>query len=185
MSSTLETERLVLRPWAADDVGFLLRLSKDPRVMRYIGAGEVWSAQKALEVSDRAADHWHQHHFGWRVAVSKLSGDQIGFIALDFTRPQTEGVPEGQHEIGWWLEPSYWGHGYTSEGAKAVRDDAFEALNAPFLVARVRPENAASVGVMTTLGMTLTQELTAAAGYRMAIYRLDNQVAKAHEAQSE
>jgi RimJ/RimL family protein N-acetyltransferase len=174
VSTTLETERLVLRPWAADDVGFLMRLSKDPRVMTYIGAGDVWSAQKALEVSDRAADHWHQHHFGWRIAVSKLSGEQIGFIALDLTRPETEGLSPGQHEIGWWLEPSYWGHGYTSEGAKAVRDDAFTGLNAPFLVARVKPENLGSVGVMRKLGMSLTRELTAAGGYQIAIYRLDN-----------
>lgn len=147
--------------------------------MRYIGAGGVWSAQKALEVSDRAADHWHDHHFGWRVAVSKLSGEQIGFIALDLTSPETEGLSPGQHEVGWWLDPSYWGHGYASEGAKAVRDDAFCDRNAPFLVARVRPENSASVGVTKTLGMSLTQELTAAAGYQMTIYRTDNPAHKA------
>lgn len=174
MSTTLETERLVLRPWTADDAGFLMRLSKDPRVMRYIGTGDVWSAQKALEVSDRAADHWHEHHFGWRLAVSKLSGEQVGFIALDLSRPETEGVPPGQHEIGWWLEPSYWGHGYTAEGATAVRDDAFDNLKAPFLVARVRPQNLGSVNVMRKLGMILTDEITAAAGHQMAIYRLDS-----------
>jgi RimJ/RimL family protein N-acetyltransferase len=155
VSTTLETERLVLRPWAADDVGLLLRLSKDPRVTRYIGAGEVWPAQKALDVSDRAVGHWHEHHFGWRVAVSKLTGEQIGFIALDLTRPDTEGVAPGEYEIGWWL------------------DDAFERLDAPHLTGRVRPENTGSVGVMTKLGMTLAYETKAAAGFTIAVYRLE------------
>jgi RimJ/RimL family protein N-acetyltransferase len=173
VSTTLETERLVLRPWTADDVGLLMRLGKDPRVTRYIGAGEVWSAQKALDVSDRAVAHWHQHHFGWRVAVSKLSGEEIGFIALDLTRPDTEGVPPGEHELGWWLDPSYWGHGYASEGAAVVRDDAFERLDVPRLTGRVRPENTGSVGVMTKLGMTLAYEVTAVAGFTIAVYRLD------------
>jgi RimJ/RimL family protein N-acetyltransferase len=150
-----------------------MRLGKDPRVTRYIGAGEVWSAQKALDVSDRAVAHWHQHHFGWRVAVSKLSGEEIGFIALDLTRPDTEGVPPGEHELGWWLDPSYWGHGYASEGAAVVRDDAFERLDVPRLTGRVRPENTGSVGVMTKLGMTLAYEVTAVAGFTIAVYRLD------------
>jgi RimJ/RimL family protein N-acetyltransferase len=175
VSTTLETDRLVLRPWTADDVGLLMRLSKDPRVTRYIGAGDVWSARKALDVSDRAVAHWHDHHFGWRVAVSKLTGEEIGFIALDLTRPETEGVAPGQHEIGWWLEPSYWGHGYASEGAAIVRDDAFGRLNAPFLTGRVRPENTGSVGVMLKLGLTLAYEATAEAGFTIAVYRLDQQ----------
>jgi ribosomal-protein-alanine N-acetyltransferase len=173
VSTTLETERLVLRPWTADDVGLLLRLSKDPRVTRYIGAGDVWPAQKALDVSDRAVTHWHEHQFGWRVAVSKLTGEEIGFVALDLTRPDTEGVSPGEHEIGWWLDPSYWGHGYTAEAAISVRDDAFATLDPPFLVARVRPENLGSVGVTRKLGMTLAYEVTSTAGFTIAVYRLE------------
>jgi RimJ/RimL family protein N-acetyltransferase len=173
VSTTLETERLVLRPWTADDVGLLLRLSKDPRVTRYIGGGEVWPAQKALDTSDRVVAHWHEHHFGWRVAVSKLTGEEIGFIALDLTRPDTEGVAPGEHELGWWLDPSYWGHGYASEGAAIVRDDAFERLQAPFLTGRVRPENTGSVGVMKKLGMKLAYEVTATAGFTISVYRLE------------
>jgi len=173
VTSTLETERLVLRPWTADDVGLLLRLSKEPRVTRYIAAGDIWPAQKALEVSDRVVGHWHDRHYGWYVAVSKVTGQELGFTALDVARPETEGLTPGEHEIGWWLDPDHWGHGYTTEAAKAVRDHAFNTLSVPHLAARIHPENTGSVAVATKLGMALQEELTTAAGYQMAVYRLE------------
>ena len=53
-----------------------------------------------------------------------------------------------------------------------MRDDAFERLQAPFLTGRVRPENTGSANVMKKLGMTLAYEVTAAAGFTIAVYRL-------------
>lgn len=57
------------------------------------------------------------------------------------------------HEIGWRLARSGWGKGYASEAAQAIVAHAFDVVGAPEVVAVAHPDNAASIKVMTRLGM--------------------------------
>jgi ribosomal-protein-alanine N-acetyltransferase len=171
VAHTLETERLLLRPWTADDVALLANLSSNPEVTRYIGLGHTWSAVKAIAVSDRATEHWRDHGFGWRVALELATGEDIGLIALNHMGEGTKGVDPAEHEIGWWLSPSRWGRGYAAEGARAVAADAFAAVGAPFVTARIRPENVASIHVAATIGMAFQFNTVADPGVLAAIYR--------------
>ena len=171
MSHVLETERLLLRPWTAEDVALLAALSSNPRVTRYIGLGQTWTALKAITVSDRALNHWREHGFGWRVAIEVSSGTEIGLMALNLMGSGTAGLDPDEHEIGWWLSPEHWGHGYATEGARAVADDAFVALSAPHLTARILPENAASIQVASSLGMSFEFNTVAEPGVMVAVYR--------------
>lgn len=171
MSHVLETERLLLRPWTAEDVALLAALSSNPRVTRYIGLGQTWTALKAITVSDRALDHWREHGFGWRVVIEVSSGAEIGLMALNLMGAGTAGLDPDEHEIGWWLSPERWGHGYATEGARAVADDAFASLGAPHLTARVRPENAASIEVARAVGMGFEFNTVAEPGVAVAVYR--------------
>jgi RimJ/RimL family protein N-acetyltransferase len=173
VSGTLETQRLLLVPWSVDDVALLAELSSDSHVTRYIGRGRPWTAAQAIEVSDRQADHWHEHGFGWRIAIEKTSGESIGFIALNFMEPGTALVDPGTYEIGWWLGPGAWGRGYAGEGGRAVRDDAFQRLGAPDLTARIQPANAASIGVSRSLGLTHRFDTTGRHGEPVSIFRLE------------
>ena len=48
---------------------------------------------------------------------------------------------------------SYWGRGYATEAAQAVRDYAFNRLRLPRLIAMIDPQNIASIRVAEKLGM--------------------------------
>ena len=167
----LETERLLLRPWASEDVALLATLSSSPRVTRYIGLGHTWTALKAIGVSDRALSHWREHGFGWRVVIHVASGTEIGLLALNRMGTGTAGLEPDEHELGWWLSPDYWGHGYATEAARAVADDAFTSLGAPHLTARIQPENAGSIQVATAIGMSFEFNTVAEPGVLVAVYR--------------
>lgn len=169
----LETDRLLLRPWTSEDVALLARLSSNPRVTRYIGLGQTWTALKAITVSDRALSHWREHGFGWRVIVHVASGTEIGLLALNLMGDGTPGVDPGEHEVGWWLSPEHWGHGFATEAARAVVDDAFASLGAPHLAARIRPENAGSIRVATAIGMAFEFNTVAEPGVLVAVYRVN------------
>lgn len=171
VTHSLETERLLLRPWTAEDVSLLAKLSSNPRVTRYIGDGHTWTALKAITVSDRALTHWRDHGFGWRVVLEVATGVEIGLIALNRMGDGTAGLDPGEHEIGWWLSPEHWGHGYATEGAGAVAGDAFASLGAPHLTARIRPDNAGSIRVAGAIGMRFEFNTVAEPGVAVAIYR--------------
>jgi RimJ/RimL family protein N-acetyltransferase len=168
----LETERLRLEPWAPEHGGMLARLGALPEVMRFVGAGVPWSPAEADERSARALVHWREHGFGWRAAVERASGRAVGLIALDLSGPAVPELTPGEYEIGWWMDPEQWGRGYATEGARAVREEAFVRLAAPSVVARIHPENAASLAVAAALGLEPESETVNRHGVPVRILRL-------------
>ena len=123
--------------------------------------------------------HWRDHGFGWRAAVERASGTPIGLIALNRAEGAAPGLADDDFEVGWWLDPAAWGNGYASEGARAIVDEAFTRLGAPSVVARVQPENAASLRVAAALGLTLEYETTDRSGRAVRILRLHRAAAGA------
>ena len=57
------------------------------------------------------------------------------------------------YELGYTLGPRWWGRGYATEAARAVRDYALGPLALPEVLALVRPANAASINVLQKIGM--------------------------------
>lgn len=172
MPDTLQTERLLLRPWGPDDVALLASLSSNPRVTRYIGIGHTWTALKAITVAERAMAHWREHGFGWRVAVDLRTGAEVGLISHNLMGDGTAGVSADEHEIGWWVAPEHWGHGVATEGARAVATAARAEEPGSALTARIHPENAASIRVALAIGMRFALNSVTAPGVPVAIYRL-------------
>ena len=77
-----------------------------------------------------------------------------------------------EYEIGWWLAPSAWGRGLAREGATAVRDEAFERVGAPSILARISPGNAGSLAVAGAIGLVHECRSIGRAGEPIAVLRL-------------
>jgi RimJ/RimL family protein N-acetyltransferase len=169
--TALITERLRLEPWAGAHGDMLARLSALPEIMRYIGDGATWTTAEAASHSARALAHWRAHGFGWRAAVERASGSAVGLIALNFAGSEVAELADDEYEIGWWIDPADWGRGYASEGARAIRDEAF-ALGALSVVARVHAENRASQRVAAALGLTHERDAIGRHGQPVRILRL-------------
>lgn len=172
MASPLETARLRLQPWGEQHTELLVRLASSPDVMRFIGPGLPWPRAKAEEVAAAQRRHWNEHGFGWRPASDKATGGLVGFMALSFAGEGTAGLDAAEYEIGWWLAPHAWGRGFAREGALAMRDEAFDALNAPSVVARIQPANARSIAVAEAAGLRRDFDTTGKTGEPVTVYRL-------------
>ena len=168
---TLHTDRLRLEPWSEAATSLFRALATTPAVMRYIGDGRPWGEPKLEVVAAHNAEHWRDHGFGWRLARLSGTGEAIGFIALNFAGDGA-GVDADEYEIGWWLAPAAWGQGIAREGAVALREEAFQRLAAPSIVARIRPENAASLAVARAIGLTDDVDSTGRTGERISVLRL-------------
>jgi RimJ/RimL family protein N-acetyltransferase len=169
---TLKTTRLLLRPWSDRDLSVLARLAADPRVVRYIGDGRPWSADRVGEVSRAATEHWQHNNFGLRVVVPRETQTPVGLAALNYLGEGTEGLDPTEFEIGWWLLPVVWRQGLATEAANALCREAFNRVGAPSVVARVQPENQASAAVAMRLGMSYELDTTGRFGEAVSVYRL-------------
>ena len=61
-------------------------------------------------------------------------------------------------EIGYRLDPLYWGRGIATEAARAVRDYGFEDLGLERAISLIHPDNFPSRRVAEKNGMTMEKE---------------------------
>jgi RimJ/RimL family protein N-acetyltransferase len=170
---TLQTKRLSLEAWNEQYREPWRTICRDPEVMRFIGAGEVWETAEADDVFDRMVAHWREYGFGWRSLLLKTTNAWLGFAGLNVVGPGVEGVAAEEVEIGWWLIRSAWGQGYATEAASAVRDEGFDRVGLDRLIARLQPKNAASARVAEKIGMTRERKATGRQGEALYVYCLD------------
>lgn len=149
LAVSLETPRLRLRPWKDSDLEPFARLNADPRVMEFFPKTLSREESDAVAAAIRARfDAWG---YGFWAAELKSSGAFIGFIGLSHPSFQAHFTP--CTEIGWRLDPAYWGQGLATEGARAAAAFAFDTLRLPELVSFTVPANLRSRAVMERLGM--------------------------------
>ena len=170
---TIETERLILTRWGAEgDRVVFEKLARDPRVTKFIGDGKPWDDDKMDESFNREASHWDEHGFGWRAATHKDSGQKIGFIGLNHVPPEATEIADDEVEIGWWLAPDFWRQGLATEGAFALRDEAFGRVGLERIIGRYRPENTPSGLIMKRIGMSFDRDSTGRHGETVRIYSM-------------
>jgi RimJ/RimL family protein N-acetyltransferase len=150
----LTTARLRLRAWSERDLAPFAALNADPRVMEFFPAPLTRDESDALAA--RIREHFGRHGFGlWAVQAPGVA-DFIGSVGLSVPAFQARFTP--CVEIGWRLAYDHWGHGYSSEAAKAVVDFAFGPLDLEEIVSFTVPGNLRSRRVMGRLGMRRTPE---------------------------
>ena len=150
----LETERLILRPWADADRVPLAAILGDPVVRRFYPA--VATPEETGAQIDNAIARAAENGFHMQAAVLRETGRLVGLIGIgvipDATRAAINGHP--RVEIGWQLDKAVWGRGLAPEGARAWLEFGFGTLRLPEIVAFTAAINQPSRRVMEKLGMT-------------------------------
>ena len=149
-SESIETERLLLRRWRADDREAFAALNTDPQVLEFLPRALTRAESGAMIA--RIEAHIDRHGFGFWAAEIPGVTPLAGFVGLAVPHFEAHFTP--CVEIGWRLAPELWGRGYATEGARGVLGYAFDELGLEEIVAYTAPENSASRRVMEKLGMT-------------------------------
>lgn len=118
---TLETERLLLRPWREADAEDLYEYAKDPRV----GPATGWPVHTSVEDS-RGIIRGVLSAPGTYAVVLRESGRPIGSISLMGPGQSNLAIGENELELGYWIGVPYWGRGLIPEAARALLRHAFE-----------------------------------------------------------
>lgn len=116
----LETERLLLRPWCLEDAEDLYAYAKDERV----GPPAGWPPHRSIEESRDIIENVFCGNDADNFAlVCREDGHVIGSISLQGL--EWRHAPKGAMEIGYCLNPNYWGQGLMPEAVSAVLDYGF------------------------------------------------------------
>jgi RimJ/RimL family protein N-acetyltransferase len=164
----IETERLVLRPFHDDgsDVDAMLEVLGDAVSMRYYP--EPLDRDGTSAWIERQLDRYERDGFGLLAIEERDDGRLIG----DCGPTVQEADGESFVELGWHVLRARQRRGVATEAGAACRDVAFAALDVPFLISLIRPENLPSRRVAEKLGFDVWRG-TIRAGWGHLIYRLD------------
>jgi RimJ/RimL family protein N-acetyltransferase len=163
----LETDRLLLRAPVPDDADALASMYGDPEVMRFVGDGRTLTRADTERSVKRMIDRWEADGFGLFTTVRKDDDEIIGRVGLlvwntetwePTTRADATNVPS-EVEVGYTLGKPFWGQGYATEAAGAVRDYALDELAAERLIALIIHGNTASENVARKLGLEYERDI--------------------------
>jgi RimJ/RimL family protein N-acetyltransferase len=150
---TIETERLILRPFREEDAAPFFELSQDADVVRYVGDRRLPSLQDCWRAIAGWLGHWAMRGYGQWAIEERGSGLLIGRAGI--INPAEWPGPE----VGYLLGKAWWGHGYATEAARAAMDWGFEVVGFDELISLIDPANVASIGVAMRLGETRRGEV--------------------------
>jgi RimJ/RimL family protein N-acetyltransferase len=150
---TVETARLVLRPFVEEDLDDYTRLIfADAEVMRYLPKRDLAPRDRAEQTIAIFTEHWSLYGFGVWAVTDKITGAFMGHCGLGQ-------VPEaGEVEVLYSLGKTYWGQGFATEAARASVRFGFERANLTRLIALAVPENIGSRRVMEHLGFSYEKD---------------------------
>ncbi|MEU2615764.1 GNAT family N-acetyltransferase [Micromonospora sp. NPDC007271] len=154
----LETERIVLRPFTADDVDHLFALDNDPEVMRFINGGEPTSREtiRTRTLPRLLHDYPGFGARGYWAAEEKTSAAFLGWFEF---RPLDE-HNAAVVELGYRLNRAAWGKGYATEGSRALISKGFTDLGVERITANTMAVNTRSRRVMEKAGLTFLRTFT-------------------------
>lgn len=145
----LETERLILRRFTADD--------RDAAFSNWTGDARVtaflrWPTHESSLVTERVLKDWSGQYqepsfYQWAI-VPKALGEPIGTISVVELDERTEKV-----HIGYCIGSKWWHSGYTSEAFSAIIPFFFETVKVNRIESQHDPENPHSGNVMKKCGL--------------------------------
>ena len=119
----INTDRLLLRSWKIDDCEDLYEYGKDEGV----GPNAGWRPHKSLEESKKIIKMFIRNDDSYAI-VLKEENKVIGGIGLHNKVPDERLQELTQREIGYVLNPKYWGNGYVPEAVNALLDYGFNKM---------------------------------------------------------
>lgn len=144
----IETKRLQLRPFAAEDAAFVLELLNEPSWIQFIGDRNVRTlADARAYIANGPQAMLAQHGFSLLVAERKSDGAALGMCGLIMR--DTLPAPD----LGYAFLPRHWGQGYAREAAEAVLQYGHQALGIPRILAITAPDNHSSIKLLESIGM--------------------------------
>jgi len=154
----LLTERLSMRRPTRADVDAIHAIHRDPRACAHNPSDMLTTRRDAEDLYRRWAAHWQHHGFGYWVIRRRRgngSGAVLGFCGLKLMRLGGREVLNLFYRIA----PSAWGDGVATEAATAVVAWAIAYVPEHPVIARVRPDNAASARVAARAGLRRAEQL--------------------------
>lgn len=123
---TLESDRLILRPWREADAQALFSYASDPDV----GPAAGWMPHADLEESIGVIRDILSVPESYAIVIKdrEPADEAVGAIGLKIGAASDLAIGSDEAELGYWIAKPLWGRGYMPEAVRAIMEHAFREL---------------------------------------------------------
>ncbi len=147
------TERLTAERLRPAHYADLLRMHQDPVQMAMLGG--VRDEAQTRDYLEKNLAHWEAYGYGAWILRDRASAQVVGRAILRHLT--LDGADEV--EVGYSLDPGFWGRGLATEIAAAILSYAREDVKLGTVVALTTPRNDRSRRVLAKIGMAWERDL--------------------------
>jgi len=151
---TLETERLIMRPFRESDLDAYTAVLQTAQVRAALHLPDDGGRERAWAGMAAWLGQWQLRGTGQWALDERATGAFVGRAGSHW--PEQADWPG--IEIGWTLHPDHWGNGYATEAGAAAIAHTFAHHDVDAVYSVILPDNAASQAVAKRLGFTLYEE---------------------------
>jgi ribosomal-protein-alanine N-acetyltransferase len=146
MFPQLQTKRLLLKQFQAEDQDFVFEALSHPEVIQHYGVN--YSSLEGTKVQMEWFNQLFTEKTGiWWKIVDSATGERLGGIGMNNYQLQHH-----KTEIGYWLLPKHWGKGIVSEALSVMIEYLFSEWNIHRIEAVVEEGNHNSSRVLEKAG---------------------------------
>lgn len=139
------TQRIYLYELTEKDAANFYRLNADPEVLQHTGDVAFKSVQEAEEFLLNYKPYENDGFGRWGIH-DRQKDHFVGWCGLKYSEDL------GEIDLGFRILKSFWNQGYATEASHLCLQLAFDIMQIPFLVGRVKVENQASIHLLEKLG---------------------------------
>ncbi len=164
----IETERLMLRPWTADDAASLYKYASDSRVSELA----LWPTHTSVMMSKDVIENIFMPNPYCFAVVLKENGEPVGCVGLVPVGDEHHEMECSEREVGYWIGRPYWNAGLTTEALKGLIAYCCKSMNLSSLLITTDDRNIASKRVAEKCGFRLVDTYSFD-GVKSNAYRLN------------
>lgn len=157
MKFYIETERLILRDILQSDEDAWFEMDSNAEVHQYLGNNPVTSIEQIRAALQSIRQQYIENGIGRWAVIEKASGNFIGWSGLKLIK-EYENKHINFYDVGYRLDPKYWGKAYATESAQKAIDYGFNQLKLSEIIGIAHEENKASRRVLEKCGLKYIEQ---------------------------
>lgn len=170
--NTLESTRLIYRPFEISDASEMFAMDNNPNVHKYLWQKPTLLIDESIQIIEYLQKQYSENRIGRYATILKETGEFIGWTGLKFINDHIENGKTNFYDYGYRLKEEFWNNGYATEATKAWLDYGFNHMKIEEMNAYTHAENGASNHILSKVGFQFIEEYSNNEGVKWKWWQL-------------
>ena len=178
MDLTLESERLLYRPFELSDAQALFEMDSNPNVHKYLWQKPTLDINESIQIIEMLQKQYKENGIGRFATILKETGEFIGWTGIKFVNDHIENGNTNFYDYGYRLNEKFWNQGFATEATRTWLYYGFNEMKITEMNAYTHSENGASNHILSKSGFLFIEDYPDKDGITWKWWQLENKSIK-------